>query len=154
MSKRVSLLKRVVKRLAEIEPSRKKQKSPKLVHVNGRIHGEPREPLDFESVESDRSGEQRDAAGLEPAEGRYYGERRVAADFMPADRRYRGWPQSSVNLEEEQDRETPDYVEYWRAIKLRKWSILSRNACRHHRLRGCFADGSCLSVQRHGVDRD
>ena len=125
MSKRVSLLKRVVKRLAEIEPSRRKQKSPKLVHVDGRIHGEPREPLDFESVESDRSGEQRDAAGLEPAEGRYYGERRVAVDFMPADRRYRGWPQSSVNLEEELDRETPDYVEYWRAIKLRKWSIIA-----------------------------
>ena len=106
MSKRVSLLKRVVKRLAEIEPSRRKQKSPKLVHVDGRIHGEPREPLDFESVESDRSGEQRDAAGLEPAEGRYHGERRVPADFMPAERRYRGGQQSNL------DEETPEYIAY------------------------------------------
>src|SRR5207302_3259331 len=73
-------------------------------------------------------GEQREAVELEPVEGRYYGDRRVSAGFIPAeflptDRRYRAWLQSNLNLAQEE--QTPGYIEYWRAIMLRKWSILA-----------------------------
>ncbi len=41
---------------------------------------------------------------------------------MPAERRYRRRPQPTLNVAHE---ETPEYIAYWRAIMLRKWSILA-----------------------------
>jgi polysaccharide biosynthesis transport protein len=117
-----SLIERVVKRLADIKPARKQREHPELVPVEGRSHGEPREPLELESVEGRSHGEQREPPELVPAEGRYHGGQRVPRDFMPAERRYRGGSQSNLDLAHE---ETPEYIEYWRAIMLRKWSILA-----------------------------
>jgi capsular exopolysaccharide synthesis family protein len=122
MSKLGSRIKRVVKRLAQIEPARKQGEHPELVPVEGRSHGEPREPLELETLEGRTHGEPREYSELVPAEGRYYGEQRVPTDFMPAERRYRGGPQSNLDLTHE---ETPEYIAYWRAIMLRKWSILA-----------------------------
>ena len=57
-----------------------------------------------------------------PAEPHYDGEPREPTEFMPAERRSRGRPQADLSLEYEQ---TPEYVQYWRAVMLRKWSILA-----------------------------
>lgn len=122
MNKPGSFIKRVVKRLADIKPARKQREHPELVPVEARADGESREPLELESVEGRSHGEQRERTELVPVEGRYYGGQRVPADFMPAERRYRGGSQSNLDLADE---ETPEYIAYWRAITMRKWSILA-----------------------------
>ncbi|HEX4883203.1 MAG TPA: polysaccharide biosynthesis tyrosine autokinase [Casimicrobiaceae bacterium] len=53
------------------------------------------------------------------APGRYAGTQRVDEDFVPPAHRYRFGPQAAAPADE-----TPEYLEYWRAIMLRKWSIL------------------------------
>jgi len=54
--------------------------------------------------------------------GRGDSEGRALIEFVPAARRFHGASPSILNLQPE---ETPEYVRYWRAIMLRKWSILA-----------------------------
>ena len=122
MNKLRYLFERVVKRLAEMGSARKQDWRRELMPVERRSDGEPRESLKLESVVERTDGEQRAPTELVTAEGHYDGERRQLTKFIAAERRYRGGPQSDLNLAHE---ETPEYVVYWRAIMLRKWSILA-----------------------------
>jgi uncharacterized protein involved in exopolysaccharide biosynthesis len=73
-------------------------------------------------AELGRVREQRERPELVPAVSYQDGETREPAEFMPAERQHRGAPQSDPALPAE---ETPEYIRYWRAVMLRKWSILA-----------------------------
>ena len=63
----------------------------------------------------------RERPELVPVVGRDDAARRELTEFMPADRRYHRGRHSNPEPPRE---ETPEYVDYWRAVMMRKWSIL------------------------------
>jgi len=58
-----------------------------------------------------------------PVRASHDGETREPIDLVPAERRYRSRPPQPVPVVPHE--ETPEYIAYWRAIMLRKWSILA-----------------------------
>jgi len=114
------LFARIAKRLAEI--GHKPRGLPRSRAVEAGNDDEPRDPASFESAEGGYHGARRQLPELWAADGGYNGSQRVPADLRFAGGRYHGGAPSSLILAHE---ETPEFVEYWRAIMLRKWSILA-----------------------------
>jgi len=118
---RRGLFERAVKRLAEMRRVRKQRGLPRSRAAEDTDDYEPRDHASSEAAESGYHGTRRQLPELWAAQSGY-GSQRGPADLQFVGGRYQGGAPSNLILAPE---ETPEFIQYWRAIMLRKWSIVA-----------------------------